>query len=122
MYRSTDPAHLLFLNRIRLKQPNRAQLKEYFDTRHWRKHSLPQAVKEGFRIGEGRGEVFTWLTCTNAGAAKVCLAALENLGISEDELSKGAVCDPQTKSGLKILSRRGIVLRLSRNLEYWCIQ
>ena len=44
VYRSSDPEHLLFLNRIRLKQPKRSELKLYFGIRHWRKCSLAQAV------------------------------------------------------------------------------
>ena len=59
VYRSTDPDHLLFLNRIRLQQPDRSQLKEYFGKRHWRKHSLAQAVKEGARIGDECKDIFT---------------------------------------------------------------
>ena len=84
---------------------------------HWRKLNLAQAVTEGFRIGEECGEVFTWLTATNKGAAKVCMAALENMGITEDDLRDGCPCDPQTKSNLNILARPGIILRLSRNLD-----
>ena len=34
VYRSTDNDHLVFLNRIRLQQPNRKILDEYFGSRH----------------------------------------------------------------------------------------
>ena len=45
------------------------------------------------------------------------MAALLNMGITEEDLQYGAVCDPQTKSKLNILARPGIILRLSRNLD-----
>ena len=45
------------------------------------------------------------------------MAALENMGITEEDLIDGARCDPQTKSQLNILARPGIILRLSRNLD-----
>ena len=35
VYRTADEEHLLFLNRIREKQPDRACLDEYFADRHW---------------------------------------------------------------------------------------
>ena len=61
--------------------------------------------------------MFTWLTVTNAGSEEVCRAALRYQGITEEELSRGFVCDPQTKSRLRILARPGIILRLSRNID-----
>ena len=45
------------------------------------------------------------------------MAALANMGITEEDLQYGAVCDPQTMSRLNILARPGIILRLSRNLD-----
>ena len=61
--------------------------------------------------------MFTWLTVTNAGSEEVCRAALRHQGITEAELDTGFVCDPQTKSRLRILARPGIILRLSRNID-----
>ena len=61
--------------------------------------------------------MFTWLTVTNAGSEEVCRAALRHQGITEAELARGFVCDPQTKSRLRILARPGITLRLSRNID-----
>ena len=68
-------------------------------------------------MAEDSGKPFTWLTCTNDGAAAVCKAALGTLGIREDELEDGYLCDPQTKSDLRILARPGIIIRLSRNFD-----
>ena len=61
--------------------------------------------------------IFTWLTATNAGSEQVCRAALHLKGIKEADLADGFVCDPQTKSSLRILARPGIIVRLSRNLD-----
>ena len=74
-------------------------------------------MKEGARIGDECKDIFTWLTATNKGAANVCMAALGNIGITEDDLLHGYPCDPQSKSMLNILARPGIVLRLTRNLD-----
>ena len=66
-------------------------------------------------LAEENGYPFTWLTNTNKGTSEVCAAALSLMGISEDELSQGYLCDPTQKSDLRILARPGIVLRLTRN-------
>jgi hypothetical protein len=42
VYRSSDPEHLLFLNRIRSEQPTRDCLEDYFDDRHWHHVALSQ--------------------------------------------------------------------------------
>jgi hypothetical protein len=39
------------------------------------------------------------------------------MGIGKAELEEGFLCDPSTKSRLRILARPGIVVRLSRNLD-----
>ena len=64
--------------------------------------------------------MLTWLTATNAGAEEIWRAALRHQGISEADLAGGFVCDPQTKARLRILTRTGIILRLSRNLDKKC--
>ena len=63
------------------------------------------------------GQVFSWLTCTNAGAAEVCSAALRIAGIDSEEVSRGYLCDPASKSPLRILARPGIKVRLTRNFD-----
>ena len=60
---------------------------------------------------------FIWLTCTNKGASQVCEAALDEAGISRVQLQSGYLCDPASKSDLRILARPGVVVRLTRNLE-----
>ena len=68
-------------------------------------------------LAEKKHSIFTWLTATNRGAAEVCDAALTNLGITKEELDKGYLCDPASKSPLRILARKGILIRLTRNLD-----
>ena len=117
VYRSTDEEHLLFRNRIRHTQPSKPMLREYFEDRHWSTDSLQSRVAYGMRMAEDTGKPFTWLTCTNKGAAEVCLAALRTLDLSDAELEHGYLCDPSTQSTLRIVARAGILLRLSRNLD-----
>ena len=107
VYRSSDEEHLLFLNRIRFKQPERSTLTEYFGDRHWRHESLRSCVAAGMQRAAVHKEPFTWLTVTNRGAAEVCEAALENLGVTSAELATGYLCDPNTKSSLRIVAKKG---------------
>ncbi len=116
-YRSKDEQHLLFLNRIRFDQPDRATLEEYFEDRHWYRQSLPSCVRRGMELAELHKEPFTWLTTTNKGASEVCEAALDHKGLTAAELATGYLCDPTSKSELRILARRGILLRLTRNFD-----
>jgi len=92
-------------------------VEEYFGDRHWDMISLEAAVRLGCALEESSGLRFTWLTCTNAGAAEVCRAALAVAGIGEEELSGGYLCDPDSKSPLRILARPGVKVRLTRNLD-----
>jgi len=117
VYRSSDEEHLLFLNRIREEQPQKVVLQQYFADRHWRRESMETCVALGMKLAEKAAEPFSWLTCTNDGASSVSTAALSVLGISADDLASGFMCDPQTKSDLRILARKGILIRLSRNFD-----
>ena len=92
-------------------------LEEYLEGRHWRRVSLEDAVRRADALEQSVGQVFTWLTCTNAGAAEVCLAALQLRGIGEDVLATGYPCDPVSKSNLRVLARRGTKVRLTRNID-----
>ena len=123
VYRTADQQHLLFLNRIREKQPDRACLDEYFAERHWpssgpsQEMSLGECVAKGMELAAGSAEPFTWLTSTNRGAGEVCEAALLNKGITEADTKEGYMCDPTSMSTLGILAIMGLVLRLTRNLD-----
>ena len=116
-YRSTCKEHLLFQNRIRDVQPDRPTLTDYFLGRHWNNSSLEECVAYGLELAAARGKVFAWLTSTNKGASSVNRAALAHRGISDDDLLAGYPGDPASKSNLRILFRRGLVYRLTRNLD-----
>ena len=119
VYRSKDEAHLLFLNRIREEQPDRARLLEYFGDRYWSsiEYNLKDCVEHGMKMAKKTCRPFTWLTTNNAGSAEVCQAALTHLEITAEELAEGYACDPTSKSTLRIVARKGILLRLTRNLD-----
>ena len=117
VYRTSDPEHLLFLNRIRSEQPSRSVLEEYYGERHWATQSLEHCVRVGMDLARSSCQPFTWLTVTNKGASEVCHASLAVLGISLRDLSQGYLCDPSTKSDLRILAKPGILIRLSRNFD-----
>ena len=117
VYRSADPAHLVFLNSIREEQPSRGRLVEDFGDRHWKGLTLMAYVKRGMQLARDKGVPFTWLTATNRGASEVCAAALRLSGITDDELRQGYDCDPATKSDLRIVAKPGVVVRLSRNFD-----
>ena len=68
-------------------------------------------------LEQDTGDAFIWLTCTNAGAADVCRAALRIQGIGEEDLDTGYLCDPASKSTLRVLARPGIKVRLTRNFD-----
>ena len=68
-------------------------------------------------IGIERKMRFHWLCTTNDGASQVCLAALRLRGITDADLASGYLCDPTTKSELRILARSGLLIRLSRNFD-----
>ena len=58
-----------------------------------------------------------WLTSTNAGVSEVCEAALRSMGVPQEELDHGYMCDLATKSSLRIVAKAGILVRLSRNFD-----
>ena len=68
-------------------------------------------------LAERHGEPFMWLTCTNRGCSEVCEAALECLGITAAEREQGFLCDPNSKSDLRILAKPGVLIRLTRNQD-----
>ena len=118
VYRTDDPQHLVFQNRIRETQVEKHVLEEYFEGRHWAGRSLQSCVAEGLALEEKSGSLlFTWLTCTNAGSHAVCQAALKLKGVTDKDLEDGWACDPTSKSSLRILARPGLVIRLTRNLD-----
>jgi hypothetical protein len=117
VYRSADEQHLLFLNRLREGQPSREVLIEYFDDRHWRRRSMQECVAHGMSMAEQQREPLTWLTNTNAGSAEVCEAALRDKEGTAEDLAEVYICDPTTKSKLRIVAKPGLIIRLPRNFD-----
>ncbi len=76
-----------------------------------------EAVQRGMDIARESGKPFQWLTSTNKGAAEVCRAALRSLQVTEEELKSGYSCDPASKSDLRIVAKKGLLIRLTRNLD-----
>ena len=116
IYRTTDVALLDFLATIRLQQPAKAMVAEFFSGRHLT-GSLPEAVAYGLALGRQRGQTFSWLCVTNAGAAKVNRAALSLLQVSGSDLACGYRCGPKVRSDFPIVARVGLCIRLTRNLD-----
>ena len=92
-------------------------MREYFGERHWSGYTLDESVAYGMQIATESGKHFSWLTCTNKGASEVCEAALRVLGVTEEELEWGYPCDPASKSKLRIVAKKGILIRLTRNQD-----
>ena len=115
IYRSSDPAHLLFLNQIRDAQPSRALIGDYFAERHW-EGDLRAAVRKGLAMQTSVSEAFMWLTVSNKGAARVNEEALHIMGVTETDRAVGCRADPKV-SDCRIVPRAGILVRLTRNCD-----
>ena len=74
-------------------------------------------MRTGMRLAKEAQEPFAWLTCTNKGASEVCKAALTLEGVTDDQLASGYPCDPTSKSDLDIVFKKGIIYRLTRNMD-----
>ena len=105
------------LKEKRCEQPAKSVIREYFGERHWSKWTLDASVAYGMELASETGKHFSWLTCTNRGAAEVCEAALRVIGVTQEELDWGYACDPTSKSVLRIVATKGVLLRLTRNFD-----
>lgn len=117
VYRTADNAHLLFQNLIREDQPEKVQVEDYFEERHWKDEELSDCVQKGLGIQQQEQQPFSWITYTNRGASEVSKAAVGLCGLTEAHLEQGYPCDPATKSELSIVAKPGITIRLSRNFD-----
>ena len=100
-----------FCTGIREERPSRDILKEYFavgtpESRYWHGLSLVEAVQKGLELSARHPQKapFMWLTAYNSGAAKVALAALSLLGISQQDLDAGFPSDPDASPDRKSVS------------------
>ena len=118
-YRTNDEELKAFLKVVRVKQPRKCYVASFFEGRHLR-GSLDACV--GWTLSEGvrRGVNFTWLCVTHVrGVAKINLAALRSLPepITEEDLQRYGVPGDHAAHATPIILRRGLRLRLSRNLD-----
>ena len=117
VYRSTDEEHELFCNQIRDRQPERSTLEGYFGDRHGGEHDLVDCVRFGLQRQQHTKQPLAWLTCTHKGASEVCRAALAEAGVAKEELTDGYYSDPTSKSDLPIVFKKGLLYRLTRNID-----
>jgi hypothetical protein len=79
VHRTNDPELLEFLTHIRMQQPLKQRLRDFFKHRHMNK-GLSLAVKCGLEMQSRTGHHFMWLCVTNKGANEVNSSALELSG------------------------------------------
>ena len=115
IFRTEDPEHLRFLSTIRLKQPFKTEVIDYFRGRHW-DCTLKNAVAIGMEKERTTGHPFSWLCVTNAGAAEVVRNALSIMGVTQEQLSRGMSGDPKVCKD-PIYAAPGLVIRFTRNLD-----
>ena len=68
IHRTNDDRLLSFLRQVRVKQPSKSVVREFFYGRTWDAISLETAVARSMAISEQKGLCFHWLTVTNKGA------------------------------------------------------
>ena len=54
---------------------------------------------------------------THSSIGGTCGAAIHHQGLSDADLAGGYQCDPMTKSDLKIIAKKGLLLRPRRNFD-----
>jgi hypothetical protein len=118
-HRTKDPALLTFLSCIRLEQPSKSVVHEFFRGRHLH-CGLKRAVAFGLQLqktkGPHFGKHFLWLCVTNKGAAEINSAALELRGVTRAQIDAAWPGDPNVVS-CNIFPSAGLMVRLTRNLD-----
>ena len=114
-HRTKDPALREFLTSIRMEQPSREMLVDFFGDRRL-SGDLVEAVAQSMQIARHKGQHFVWLTVTNRGAESINKAAIQTIGITEDQLSNSPPGDPKVQSG-PVYAKPGLMVRLTRNLD-----
>ncbi|CAK0851570.1 unnamed protein product, partial [Prorocentrum cordatum] len=116
--RCTDPPMLDFLSYARERQPTRGMLAHFFQGRRLRRGGA-QAVQHAMATEKDRaGKYFTFLTVTNAAARALNLLRLRmEFGIDEEELGAHGVPGDPGAGGGRMIFRKGMRLRLTRNID-----
>jgi len=113
IHRTRDAELLEFLQIIRLYQPPKRLVEDFFRGRIL-SGDLRDAVSRTLAwMTAAPGRVFVWLCVTNAGADKVNAAVLSHLGLDS---AAGVPGDPKVGAG-GIVVRAGLYVRLTRNLD-----
>ena len=119
VHRTTDTTLLDLLSIVRCGQPSKQVLRDFVGARLLRQ-SMTEAVAFGLKIQQQTGKLFVWLCVTNKGVRAVNLAAISQLDvpITEEDLERdGYAIDPNVGKGQKLIVRRGLTIRLTRNLD-----
>ena len=113
IHRTRDADLLAFLQLVRLYQPLKSIVEDFFRGRIL-EGDLCQAVARTLSwMSAQQGRVFVWLCVTNAGADRVNRAVLAHLGLDPMDGFRG---DPKVGSG-RVVVRTGLYVRLTRNLD-----
>ena len=121
--RSKDSVLLDFLSGVRVRQPSKRAIKEFFGARHLGR-DLPRAVAECRRISReappGDRDPATWLTCTNEGAQKVNYEYLRqcyDLDQATIDSHPGAFRSDPDYGDRKVVVQAGMWLRMTKNID-----
>ena len=115
--RCADPELLDFLNHVRVHQPSRQHINDFFHNRRL-EGNLDTAVRQARAIEGATGKAFTFLTVTNAAAAAINASRVSAefpeamARIDED----GMPADLKAGGG-KLVFEVGMRIRLTRNLD-----
>ena len=116
IHRTNDDRLLGFLRQVRVKQPAKSVIREFFAGRTWDTISLETAVSTAMSISRRMGEPFHWLTVTNKGADEVNAACLSACGLDKPEHVSPLYGDPKVVSGKDpLFIAPGVVVRPTRN-------
>ena len=97
VFRTRDPELLAFLGSIRVSQPSKAMVRDFFRGRHF-ECSLTEAIRRSIAwMQANHGRYFAWLCVTNKGADTVNCSALAALGISQAAMDAGFPGDPKVR-------------------------
>ena len=95
IHRTNDDRLLSFLRKVRVKQPEKSVIREFFDGRTWDTMPLEKAVPIGMAMSERMEQPFSWLTVTNKGAEAVNAACLSARGLDKPENVSPMCGDPK---------------------------
>ena len=115
--RSKDPELMDFLRYIRTTQPMKSEVKSFFKSRAL-KGCLESVVRQTIALELQSNKSFIWLTVTNAGAAKVNDAVLQqSYNLSSAFIEANGYPGDSKAGAERIVLQMGMRLRLTRNID-----